>query len=65
MDERVDGRSWHKHKGADIASEQQVMAVVRKGESTPWGTDHAKLTSEDRSFCRESNSAWCQPKSKG
>jgi hypothetical protein len=65
MDERADGRSCHKHKGADIAGKQQVVMVVRKGELTLWGTDHAKLTSEDRSFCRESDSAWCQPKSKG
>jgi hypothetical protein len=36
------------------------MAVVRKGESTPWSTDHAKWIF----FRQESGSAWRQPKSR-
>jgi hypothetical protein len=50
MDKRTDGRSCHKHKGADIVGEPQGMVVVQKGKLTPWGTDHAKLTSKNRSF---------------
>ncbi len=30
------------HEGADIADKQQLMVVMRMGESTPWGADHAK-----------------------
>jgi hypothetical protein len=42
------------------------MAVVRKGESTPWSTDHANWIFANRFFFhQESGSAWRQPKSKG
>ena len=57
---RADRRSCH--EGADIAGELhlKLMAVVQKGESTPWSTDHAKWIF----FRQESSSAWRQPKSR-
>jgi hypothetical protein len=33
---------WSCHEGVDIADKQQLMVVVHKGDSTPWGIDHAK-----------------------
>ena len=46
----MDRRSCH--EGADIAGELhlKLMAVVQKGESTPWSTDHANWVFANRFF---------------